>query len=188
MTETLVRDVMSGYVRLIGANDSIKAAAEAMEADDIGAVVVVDEGRVRALVTDRDIVVRGIARGLDPVETPDMTGVLEAADVSVVASSTLASGVLSGKYASVGASGRVADQLDTPRYRGAMDVAERLRTIAARMQQPLAAVAIAYALANANVASVLFGATRPEQVRENAQALGALERLEPSVLAELRAA
>jgi CBS domain-containing protein len=41
-----------------------------MEADDIGAVVVVDEGRVRALVTDRDIVVRAIARGLDPEETP----------------------------------------------------------------------------------------------------------------------
>jgi CBS domain-containing protein len=70
MTETLVRDVMSSHVRLIGANDSIKAAAEAMEADDIGAVVVVDEGRVRALVTDRDIVVRGIARGLDPQATP----------------------------------------------------------------------------------------------------------------------
>lgn len=70
MTETLVRDVMSDRVRLVGANDSIKAAAEAMEAEDIGAVVVVDDGRVRALVTDRDIVVRGIARGLDPAETP----------------------------------------------------------------------------------------------------------------------
>ena len=70
MTETLVRDVMSERVRLIGADDSIKVAAEAMEADDIGTVVIVDEGRVRALVTDRDIVVRGIARGLDPQETP----------------------------------------------------------------------------------------------------------------------
>jgi CBS domain-containing protein len=70
MTEALVRDVMSPNVRLIGANDSIKDAAQAMESDDIGAVVVVDEGRVRALVTDRDIVVRGIARGLDPQATP----------------------------------------------------------------------------------------------------------------------
>ncbi len=70
MTETLVRDVMSPHVRLIAADDTVKTAAEAMEADDIGAVVVVDEGRVRALVTDRDIVVRAIARGLDPLETP----------------------------------------------------------------------------------------------------------------------
>jgi CBS domain-containing protein len=70
MTEALVRDIMSSDVRLVGANDSIKSAAEAMEAGDIGAVVVVDEGRVRALVTDRDIVVRGIARGLDPQATP----------------------------------------------------------------------------------------------------------------------
>jgi CBS domain-containing protein len=70
MSKTLVRDVMSPHVRLIGADDSVKSAAEAMEADDIGAVVIVDEGRVRALVTDRDIVVRAIARGLDPDETP----------------------------------------------------------------------------------------------------------------------
>jgi CBS domain-containing protein len=70
MSETLVRDVMSARVRLVGADDSIKSAAEAMEADDVGAVVVVDEGRVRALVTDRDIVVRAIARGLDPRDTP----------------------------------------------------------------------------------------------------------------------
>jgi CBS domain-containing protein len=70
MSQTLVRDVMSPHVRLIGADDSIKSAAEAMEADDIGAVVIVDEGRVRALVTDRDIVVRAIARGLDTQATP----------------------------------------------------------------------------------------------------------------------
>jgi CBS domain-containing protein len=80
MTETLVRDVMSDRVRLIGADDSIKSAAEAMEADDIGAVVVVDEGRVRALVTDRDIVVRAIAHGLDPE-----TAVWEIASTDLVA-------------------------------------------------------------------------------------------------------
>jgi CBS domain-containing protein len=70
MSPTLVRDVMSSTVRLVGADDSIRSAAEAMEADDIGAVIVVAEGRVRALVTDRDIVVRAIARGLDPEQTP----------------------------------------------------------------------------------------------------------------------
>jgi CBS domain-containing protein len=79
--ETLVRDVMSPNVRLVGADESIKSAAEAMEADDIGAVVIVDEGRVRALVTDRDIVVRGIARGLDP----DVTPVWEIASTDLVA-------------------------------------------------------------------------------------------------------
>ena len=39
MSPTLVRDVMSSTVRLVGADDSIRSAAEAMEADDIGAVV-----------------------------------------------------------------------------------------------------------------------------------------------------
>ena len=51
---------------------------------------------------------------------------------------------------------------------------------------PRAAFAIAHAQANPQVASVLFGATSPEQVGQNAQALTALEQLSDSVLQELR--
>jgi aryl-alcohol dehydrogenase-like predicted oxidoreductase len=65
-------------------------------------------------------------------------------------------------------------------------VADRLDAIAGRLGQTPAAVAIAYALTNPLVASVLFGATNPEQVGQNAQALSALEQLSDSVLEELR--
>jgi aryl-alcohol dehydrogenase-like predicted oxidoreductase len=123
----------------------------------------------------------------EPVETPEMRTTCAAASVSIVASSTLASGVLTAKYGRPGATGRVADQLDSPRYQGALHVAERLEAIAARLGQPPAAVAIAYALANPLVSSVLFGATSAEQVRQNCLALLALERLSDSVLDELRA-
>jgi CBS domain-containing protein len=40
-----------------------------MNEADIGDVVVVDNGQVRCIVTDRDIVVRAIAEGRDPQST-----------------------------------------------------------------------------------------------------------------------
>ena len=50
-----------------------------------------------------------------------------------------------------------------------------------------AALAYAFALAHPSVASVLFGATRPEQVAENVAAVELLARLDEGALAELRA-
>ena len=125
---------------------------------------------------------------LEPVEAPDMMAACESAGVSVVASSTLASGLLSGKYGRPNASGRVADRLDDPRNRNALRVAHKLEAVAARLGQPAAAVAIAYALANPLVASVLFGATSAQQVQENCQALGARAALTRPVLDQLRSA
>jgi aryl-alcohol dehydrogenase-like predicted oxidoreductase len=122
----------------------------------------------------------------EPAEAADMMAATEPAGVSVVASSTLASGVLSGKYSQSHAAGRVADQLDSPRNQAALRVAQRLAEVAARLDQPPAAVAIAYALANPRVASVLFGATSAEQVQQNCRALDASEHLSSLVLDELR--
>lgn len=49
--------------------DSLEKAAQAMETHDIGAVVVEDaSGRACGIATDRDIVVRAIARGRNPRE------------------------------------------------------------------------------------------------------------------------
>ena len=43
-------------------------------------------------------------------------------------------------------------------------------------------LAIAFALSNERVASVLFGATTPEQVAENARAIEVLDRLDAASL------
>jgi aryl-alcohol dehydrogenase-like predicted oxidoreductase len=69
----------------------------------------------------------------------------------------------------------------------ALAAVEPLRALADRLEATPAALAIAFALANDHVASVLFGATRPEQVRENAAGVEVLERLSDADLAELRA-
>jgi aryl-alcohol dehydrogenase-like predicted oxidoreductase len=53
--------------------------------------------------------------------------------------------------------------------------------VAERFSSTPAALAIAFALAGPRVASVLFGATRPEQVHENVRAID----VDPAALREL---
>ena len=124
------------------------------------------------------------------VEGPEMTAALEECDARVVASFVLAGGALSGKYRTPGATGRLSGELDSPRARAAMAVVEPLRALAAELDTSPAALAMAFALANDNVASVLFGATTPEQVRENVRAAelaGALTEEQLSALRAIRA-
>ncbi len=58
-----IRDVMTPNPRTVSPNDTIQAAARVMLEQDTGAVPVVDDGHVLAVVTDRDIVVRVVAEG-----------------------------------------------------------------------------------------------------------------------------
>jgi CBS domain-containing protein len=68
--EVLVRDVMTPHVRRMNASEPILAAAEAMEIDGVGHVVLVEDGEICGIVTDHDIAVRAVAKGLDPSTTP----------------------------------------------------------------------------------------------------------------------
>lgn len=65
-----IKEVMTRDPVTVEANAPIAEAAKAMRESDIGTVIVLDGGRVSGLVTDRDIVVRGIAEGADPRSTP----------------------------------------------------------------------------------------------------------------------
>ena len=58
-----IRDVMTPNPRTVSPNDTIQAAARVMQTEDTGAVPVVNDGRLLAVVTDRDIVVRVVAEG-----------------------------------------------------------------------------------------------------------------------------
>jgi len=49
--------------------ETVTAAARLMEAENVGDIVVLDNHTIRGLVTDRDIAVRAVARGLDPKDT-----------------------------------------------------------------------------------------------------------------------
>jgi CBS domain-containing protein len=62
----LVQDVMTPNPVALEATASLVEAALAMRDFDVGAVLVLENGQVRGIVTDRDIVVRGIAGGNYP--------------------------------------------------------------------------------------------------------------------------
>ena len=62
----LVRDVMTPNPVTLPAMASLVEAALAMRDFDVGDVLVLENGQVCGIVTDRDIVVRGIAAGNYP--------------------------------------------------------------------------------------------------------------------------
>jgi CBS domain-containing protein len=57
----LVRDLMTKDPVTLSPDTPVRRAAEVMREQDIGDVLVVDHGRLRGIVTDRDIVTRGVA-------------------------------------------------------------------------------------------------------------------------------
>lgn len=64
-----IQSVMTRDPVTVDADAALVDAAQAMEAHDIGDVLVVDGGQLVGIVTDRDLAVRGTARGADPLNT-----------------------------------------------------------------------------------------------------------------------
>ena len=64
-----IRDVMTTSLHTVRPDATLEDAAREMKSDDIGAVLVEDNGSVAGILTDRDIVVRAIAEGRDPSST-----------------------------------------------------------------------------------------------------------------------
>jgi CBS domain-containing protein len=64
------RDIMSGGVEFTTFDATIQDAAQKMASNDIGALPICNgEGRLQGMLTDRDIVVKVIAAGMDPATT-----------------------------------------------------------------------------------------------------------------------
>jgi L-glyceraldehyde 3-phosphate reductase len=122
-----------------------------------------------------------------PVEDAEMVAALKSSGASVVASFTMLGGVLSGKYLEEGGRGRWTGELDNPRLRPGNVAAAALRELAVRAETTAASLAIAFPLLNPQVASVLFGATSPEQVMANVEAEELVNRLDPELRVELLA-
>ena len=60
-----IRDVMTANPECVSGKDSLRDVARIMKSKDTGVVPVVDGRRIIGLITDRDIVVRGLAEGKD---------------------------------------------------------------------------------------------------------------------------
>lgn len=64
-----IRDLMTPTVVSVAASTSLTEVAREMRDENIAEVLVVEDGHVRGMVTDRDIVVHGVANGSDPDAT-----------------------------------------------------------------------------------------------------------------------
>src|SRR5919206_3763600 len=99
--------------------------------------------------------------------------------ISQIVWSPLAQGVLTGKYEPgrpPPADTRMGNQMGWAmnRFRSdaVLEAVQRLRPIADRLGITMAQLALAWVLREPNVASAIIGASRPEQVRDNASASG----------------
>ena len=64
-----VKDVMVEDVLTVDASASIAEAAQRMRDGNVGVLPVVEDGRLRGIVTDRDLVIRAVAVAADPSTT-----------------------------------------------------------------------------------------------------------------------
>jgi CBS domain-containing protein len=71
MAQKTARDIMSPDCTCVGENDTVLEAAEKLAQLDVGAMPICGEDdRLKGMVTDRDIVVKVLAKGKDPSSTP----------------------------------------------------------------------------------------------------------------------
>jgi CBS domain-containing protein len=61
-----VRDIMTADVIVASPDDDLMRAAQLMESNDFGSLPIGEDGRLIGMLTDRDITIRGVARGLGP--------------------------------------------------------------------------------------------------------------------------
>lgn len=92
-TGRLVSDVMTPAMITVTPDTSVFEAAEAMREHNIGDVLVMDDGRVTGVVTDRDLAIRVLGNRLDPGSTvvgdvcsSDVVGVPPETDVGAAVS------------------------------------------------------------------------------------------------------
>jgi 1-deoxyxylulose-5-phosphate synthase len=110
----------------------------------------------------------------------DVIPVCAANGISQIVWSPLAQGVLTGKYkpgAEAPADSRASSKqmgtfMDRARDQALLERVQQLQPIAERLGLSMAQLALAWVLREPNVASAIIGASRPEQVEDNAAASG----------------
>jgi L-glyceraldehyde 3-phosphate reductase len=113
------------------------------------------------------------------VDDPAMRRLAADRGVAIVASYTLAGGILTGKYDEDPGAGRAAGMIGQPQWASAVAAGRELAALARDIDADPASLAMAFALLDPSVTTVLFGATRPEQISANLGALALAERLTP---------
>ena len=64
----MVREVMTQDVKIASPEDDLQTAAQLMQQEDFGILPVAENDRLIGMVSDRDITIRAVAKGLSPRE------------------------------------------------------------------------------------------------------------------------
>jgi len=65
----IISEVMTRKVRIASPEDTLECAARVMEEEDFGSLPVAENDRLVGMLTDRDITIRAVARGLAPQDS-----------------------------------------------------------------------------------------------------------------------
>ena len=79
MGHQTVQEAMTSNPTAITPETTVQEAAQLMKSEDVGALPIVEDGRLTYVITDRDLAIRGVAHGLDSA-----TSVRELASKDVV--------------------------------------------------------------------------------------------------------
>ena len=80
---SFIRDVMTPEPVTVATNTTLEQAARHMRDAGIGNVIVLEGEKITGILTDRDIVVRAVAEGWDPTQTP--VGEVASRDLTTIA-------------------------------------------------------------------------------------------------------
>ena len=117
--------------------------------------------------------------------TERMLDALRTAGAGLVAASPLEGGLLTGKYSDQAEGGRLGASADSPENAWGRRAGRELRVLARDWGTSAAALAVAFALGHPLIASVLVGATRPDQLDETIAGVALRAQLSDSELARL---
>jgi CBS domain-containing protein len=65
----IISEVMTRDVRIASPDDTLQCAAQIMEEQDFGSLPVAENERLVGMLTDRDITIRAVARGMAPQDS-----------------------------------------------------------------------------------------------------------------------
>jgi len=65
----IISEVMTRDVRIASPDDTLQSAAQIMEEQDFGSLPVAENERLVGMLTDRDITIRAVARGMAPQDS-----------------------------------------------------------------------------------------------------------------------
>jgi CBS domain-containing protein len=65
MGHQTVQEAMTSNPTAITPDTTVQEAARLMKTEDVGALPIVEDGRLTSVITDRDLAIRGVAEGLE---------------------------------------------------------------------------------------------------------------------------